>query len=301
MTQVKANNIFLEVETFGDVSQPPVLLITALSCQLIHWHMDFCQKLADRGYYVIRFDNRDVGLSTKFHDAGIPNIQEILTSKMNGLNIDLVYDMDDMAQDALGVLDALKIKKAHVCGMSMGGMIAQTLAINHSDRIASLTSIYSTTGNSELPPSKPEAIKMVNKRPPAERNAFIEHMVEVYRVFSGNGLAYNREFNAKMAAQAYDRCYYPEGTGRQFAAILTQSDRRKQLSKLTIPSLVIHGNDDPLVPIECGYDTAVAIPNAKFIPIDGMGHELPVLSNRHWIEIFDHLVMHFNDVKHGIT
>lgn len=296
MAQVEANGIKLEVETFGDSSHPPVLLIIGMSCQLIHWHSEFCQNLADHGYYVIRFDNRDTGLSTKMHSAGAPDIQELITSMMMGLKVTIAYGIDDMVKDTVGLLDALKIKKAHVCGMSMGGMISQSLAINYPDRIHSLTSIYSTTGDPTLPPSKPEAMKAAYKRPPAEKHANIQHMVEVYRVLWGSGLPYDEGFNTMMAEQAFARSYYPEGVERQVAAIIVQKNRKNQLAALTMPCLVVHGSDDPLVQLECGRDTAAAIPGAKFVIIDGMGHELPTLTNSHWAEIFQHLVAHFSTV-----
>lgn len=293
MAQVEANGITLEVETFGDSSHPTVLLIIGLSCQLIHWHWDFCRKLAEQGYYVVRFDNRDVGLSTKLNSAGAPDIQELLASIMMGLKIKIPYTIEDMAEDTVGLLDALKIDRAHVCGMSMGGMIAQSLAVKYPERLISLTSIYSTSGNPALPPPKPEAMKVVYKRPPAEKHANIQHTVELYRVLTGNGLPYDEAFSAQIAEEAYDRSYYPDGVQRQVAAIISQKSRNDQLSTLTVPSLVIHGTEDPLVQIECGYDTAGAIPAAEFLQIDGMGHELPVLSNGHWAKIFQYLVAHF--------
>lgn len=293
MAQITANGINLEVETFGNSSHPAIILIIGLSCQLIHWHWEFCQKLADEGYYVIRFDNRDTGLSTKLNSVGVPDIQGLMASIMMGLKINVAYSIDDMAKDTLGLLDALKIKKAHICGMSMGGMIAQSFAVNYPERLLSLTSIYSTTGNPVLPPPKPEAMKVVYKRPPAEKHANIKHTVEVYRVLTGSGLPFDETFNAQMAEEAFDRSYYPDGVERQVAAIITQKSRKEQLAAISIPTLVIHGNEDPLVQIECGHDTAAAIAGSEFVLIEGMGHELPVLSNGHWANIFQYLIAHF--------
>lgn len=293
MTQVNANGIKLEVETFGNPAHPSVLLIIGLSCQMIHWHVDLCRKLADQGYYVIRFDNRDTGLSTKLHNSGNPDIQQIVTTMMMGLKVDIPYGIKDMADDALGVLDALNIRKAHICGMSMGGMIAQTFAILYPERALSLTSIYSTTGDPASGLPRPDVMKIVFMRPPAEKNAFIQHTVETYRVLQGKGLPFDETFNTMMAIQAFERSYYPEGTGRQLAAILTQKNRENQLKKLTMPALVVHGTDDPLAQFPCGQETAAAIAGSKFVIMEGMGHELPTLSNPHWVKIFSELVEHF--------
>ncbi len=293
MAKIESNGLQLEIETFGDASNPPILLIIGLSCQLIHWHFAFCRKLADQGYYVIRFDNRDTGLSTKFHSAGVPDLQEILTAMMLGLNPDIAYSLDDMARDTVGILDALAIDKAHVCGMSMGGMIAQCVAVHFPDRLLSLTSIYSTTGNPALPPPKPEAMEIVYKQPPPEKNAYIRHMVEVNRVLTGKGAPYDEKYNMSMAEEAFDRSYYPEGVARQVAAIMTQKNRKEKLAALNVPTLIIHGDDDPLVDLACGKDTAEAISGSKMIVMEGMGHDLPVLSNPYWSEIFNHLMGHF--------
>ncbi len=293
MAKIESNGLQLEIETFGDASNPPVVLIIGLSCQLIHWHFEFCQRLADQGFYVIRFDNRDTGLSTKFHSAGVPDLQEILTTLMMGLAPKIAYTMDDMARDTVGILDALSIKKAHICGMSMGGMIAQSVAVNYPDRLLSLTSIYSTTGNPVLPPPKPEAMEIVYKVPPPEKHAYIRHMVEVNRVLTGKGAPYDEKYNMLIAEEAFNRCYYPEGVARQVSAIVTQKNRKEKLAAVSVPTLIIHGDDDPLVDLACGKDTAEAISGSKMIIMEGMGHDLPVLSNPYWSDLFTHLIVHF--------
>jgi pimeloyl-ACP methyl ester carboxylesterase len=275
MTNVSANNIRIEYETFGDPSAPALLLIIGLGGQLIEWHEKFCRRLVERGHYVIRFDNRDAGLSTKFEQAGLPNLTEMANAVLRGEPITAPYSIADMADDAVGLLDALGIDKAHVCGMSMGGMIAQTVAVKHPGRVLSLISIYSTTGNPELPQPRPEAMEVLLTPPPSERDAYIEHTVNVFRTIAGSGFPFDREFHRNLAARSYDRAFYPQGATRQLMAIVSQENRKPALGSVTVPTLVIHGSDDPLVPVECGRDTADAIPGAELLIIEGMGHDLP--------------------------
>ena len=206
---------------------------------------------------MVRFDNRDAGLSTKFDQASPP------------------YTLDNMADDAVGLLDALGIRKTHICGASMGGLIAQTAAIHHPSRILSLVSIYSTTGSKDLPPPQPEVMQLLLAPAPSEREAYIKHMVTLFKAMAGPGFPFDEAWTGMITSRAYDRCYCPEGTGRQLLAIMNQADRRKALSSLTVPALVIHGTDDPVVPVEAGIDTADAIPGAELMLIEGMGHDLP--------------------------
>nr|ACF33459.1 putative lipase/esterase [uncultured bacterium] len=290
MANIIANGIQIEYDTFGNPDEPPLLLIMGLACQLIHWDEDLCEQLARRGHYVIRFDNRDTGLSTKFAEAGIPDIGQIIEARMKGEEFRPPYTLEDMADDAVGLLDALEIEKAHVCGMSMGGMIAQTIGLNHQQRVLSLISIYSHTGNPELPPPTPEALEYLVTPPPMEREANITYTLDVWRTFSGKGFPLDEDWNRKIAAKAYDRAFYPEGVARQMAAVLTQKNRKFELGSVTMPTLVIHGADDPLVPVEGGKDTAEAIPGAELIIIDGMGHDLP--HGGAWPQIVDAIVNH---------
>ena len=284
MASTRANNIQIEYETFGSPSQPALLLIVGLGCQLIHWPEKLCQYLVDRGYYVIRFDNRDSGLSDHFDDMGVPDIPNTLTALLTGNEVNPPYTIEDMAEDAVGLLDALDIQQAHICGMSMGGMIAQSMAINHSSRVLSLISIYSTTGNPSLPPPRQEAIELLTAPLPKERDAYIQKTVNDYRIIAGSGLIFDEDFHKNIVTQATDRSFCPQGIARQIVAILTQTNRKPALASVDRPVLVIHGDEDPLVPIEAGRDTAEAIPGASFVMINKMGHELPKM-DKNWIEI----------------
>lgn len=275
MARATANGIQIEYETFGNSSARPLLLIIGLGAQMIHWDDDLCQDLAKRGHYVIRFDNRDVGLSTKFEEAGVPNLVEIFGKIIQGEKVKPPYTLDDMADDAVGLLDALGIRKAHVCGMSMGGMIAQTVTIRHLPRVLSLTSIYSTTGNPEVPEPKPEVLGLLITPPPREREAYIEHMLRVFKAITGPGFAVDEKWTRKIVAGSYDRCFCPQGLARQLVAILTHGDRGPALASVKVPTLVIHGTDDPLVSVEGGNATAKAVPGAQLMLIEGMGHDLP--------------------------
>jgi pimeloyl-ACP methyl ester carboxylesterase len=290
MAKATANGIEIEYDTFGKPGKAPLLLIAGLAMQLIHWDEALCEHLARRGHHVIRFDNRDAGLSTKFAEAGIPDIGQIIEARMKGEEFRPPYTLEDMADDAVGLLDALEIEKAHVCGMSMGGMIAQTIGLNHQQRVLSLISIFSHTGSAALPPPTPEALEYLVTPPPMEREANITYTLDVWRTFSGKGFPLDEDWNRKIAAKAYDRAFYPEGVARQMAAVLTQKNRKFELGSVSVPTLVIHGADDPLVPVEGGKDTAEAIPGAELIIIDGMGHDLP--HGGAWPQIVDAIVNH---------
>jgi pimeloyl-ACP methyl ester carboxylesterase len=295
MPSVSANAIQLEYETFGESTSPPLLLIIGLADQLISWDEELCKQLAQQGHYVIRYDNRDAGLSSKIEEAGVPDLMRTIESLMKGEAINPPYTIEDMAEDAVGLLDALGIEKAHVCGMSMGGMIAQALAIRHPQRVLSLISIYSTTGNPKLPQPKPEVMQVLLTPPPEEREANIEFTVKVFRTIAGPGFPFDEEWHRKRAGWAYDRAFYPQGAARQLVAILTQRNRKPALASLAVPTLVIHGTADPLVPFECGKDTAEAVPGAEFKIIEGMGHDLP--HGGAWPEIINAIVRHTQKVS----
>lgn len=275
MVIAKANNIEIEYDTFGNPSSKPLLLIMGLGSQMIMWVPEFCDALAKEGFFVIRFDNRDVGLSTKFDNAGVQDIMKVINAAQRGDPINAPYTLNDMADDAVGLLDFLKIEKAHICGASMGGMIAQTMAIRHPSRVLSLTSIMSSTGNPNLPQPKPEAMQALIIPAPKERSAYIKHIVKMGKILYGSGFPYDEELRSELAGKAYDRCFYPAGFNRQMVAILASGSRKDALKSLKIPTLVIHGGDDPLVPLEGGKDTAESIPNAELLIVDGMGHSLP--------------------------
>ena len=252
MASVTANGIQIEYETFGDSAAPALLLIIGLGCQLIHWQDAFCQQIAESGYNVIRYDNRDKGLSTKFDGLTSDEIMEKIVALFMGETVPVPYTIEDMADDATGLLDALNIDKAHICGMSMGGYIAQTFALKNPTRTLSLTSIYSTPGNrAEYPPTQ-EVTEAMMQPEPLEREANIEHALGFFKLTFGTGLEFDEAFYRSLFFRAYDRSFNPEGTGRQLLACMAQKDRTEDLSSLTVPSLVIHGDADPLVPFAGG-------------------------------------------------
>ena len=275
MAQATANGIQIEYDTFGDRSGRPLLLIVGFSAQMIGWSEEVCNQFVDGGHYVIRFDNRDTGLSTKFEDAGAPDVAEAMSAVMRGEKIEVPYTYYDMGDDAVGLLDFLGIEKAHICGMSMGAAIAQTIAISHPTRVLSLISIYGTTGDPRLPMAKPEVFQILMTPPPAERDASISYSVDSFRTIAGSGFPFEEDWIRKISAASYDRSFYPQGAARQFTAMLVRGNRRRALASVTAPTLVIHGNEDPLGPVECGKATAEAIPGAELMIVKGMGHDLP--------------------------
>ncbi len=284
MPKAKANNIEIEYETFGNASDKPLLLVNGLGSQMINWDEDFIQFLVERGFYVIRFDNRDVGLSTKIEEEGEPNLMQAFMAIQAGQPVETPYSLEDMADDAVGLLDALNIEKAHLCGVSMGGMIVQIIAFRHPTRVISLTSIMSSTGNPNIPQGDPEVGQVLMTPAPPERDGYIEYYVKLRRLLYGLGFPYDEAKNRELAGKFFDRCFYPPGIGRQTLAIMTNGNRKSKLSSIKVPSLVIHGGDDPLIPIEGGKDTHEAIPGSKLIIIDGMGHSLPPET---WAQITD--------------
>ncbi|HEY43770.1 MAG TPA: alpha/beta hydrolase [Anaerolineae bacterium] len=288
-TIAKANDIEIVFDTFGDPNNPPILLVMGLGAQMIDWKEEFCAELASRGYWVIRYDNRDIGLSTKFDDAGVPNILSMLLAPSQDQPLESPYTIRDMADDGVGLLDALEIEKAHVVGVSMGGMIAQSMAIHHPTRLASLISIMSSTGEPDLPPPTPEALAVLTTPAPTDRAGYIENSVENSRVLSGPKFPLNLDLIREHAGLKFDRGIHPTGIARQLAAILTSGGRREMLKSVTIPTLVIHGDADPLVPLEGGKDTADAISGAELIIMEGMGHDLPL---QLWSQLIDAIVKH---------
>ena len=275
MPNVTANGIQIEYDTFGDGSFPALLLVAGNGAQLMFWDVEFCGLLAKKGFFVIRFDNRDAGLSTKFEKAGIPDFMAAVGAAMAGKPVESAYSLDDMADDAIGLLDALGIEKAHICGASMGGMIAQVIAYRHPKHVLSLTSIMSTTGNPDLPQGKPEALAAVLAPTPAKREAYVEHMMNVWRKIWSPGFPFEEKRARTFIEESYDRSYYPQGAVRQNIALIANGDRRPLLSTIAVPTLVIHGADDPLIPVEGGKDTVRVIPGAKLLIMNGMGHDMP--------------------------
>ncbi len=275
MAIAQANGIEIEYEVIGQPDAPPLLLVMGLGAQLIGWDDDFCLDLARQGFRVVRFDNRDVGLSTKFDHLGLPNLLEAAAKHASGQPIEAAYTLWDMAEDAAGLLDALRIEKAHIVGASMGGMIAQCFAIRHTERVVSLTSIMSTTGAPDLPAPTPEATGILLSPGPSDRAGNIERAVTAGRVLSGGGFPFEEERIRRAAERAYDRSFYPPGPVRQLIAIVGSSSRREALARVTAPALVIHGDADPLIPVSGGIDTHQALSGSELVIIGGMGHELP--------------------------
>ena len=265
-----ANGIEIEYDTFGRPDDPPMLLIMGLAMQMIAWDDAFCEGLAARGFRVIRFDNRDVGLSTRFDRGGLPNLPAILAGDPSSV----AYSLDDMALDAVGLLDALDIESAHVVGLSMGGMIAQCLALLHPSRTRSLASIMSTTGDRTVGQANPEVLGALLTPAPPERSANIEYGLGVWRLLASPGFPFDEAQTRERVARSYDRAFYPVGVARQIAAIISARDRTPELAKLRVPAVVIHGADDPLISVTGGEATARAIPGSRLVVVPGMGHDL---------------------------
>ncbi|GAA3441584.1 alpha/beta fold hydrolase [Planomonospora venezuelensis] len=258
-----ANGIEIAYDTFGSPGDRPLLLVMGLASQLIHWDEEFCGMLAERGHHVVRFDNRDVGESTHLHEAGAPQPGGAAP-----------YLIGDMADDAAGLLDALGLDSAHVVGVSMGGMIAQSMAIRHPGRVRSLTSIMSTPSPQAAPPTE-AAMAALMSPPSPDREAAVRRALETWKVIGSPGYPFDAERIARVAGLSYDRAYDPAGVARQFAAIVASGDRAPQLGELSVPALVLHGEEDQLVPLPGGTATADAVPGAKLVTFPGMGHDLP--------------------------
>lgn len=289
MPRVRGNGIELEYESFGRTGDPALLLVMGLGAQMILWHDEFCGALAERGFHVTRYDNRDVGRSTWLDAAGMPDVLGALAAAGAGRPIEAPYRLSDMAADAVALLDELGAGSAHVVGASMGGMIAQTLAIEHPARVRTLTSIMSTTGHPGLPPARPEAMALLMTPLPTGRAAQIERSVEASRVIGSPAYPSDPAELRALAGRAYDRGVNPPGFARQLVAILASGSRRAALAGVRAPTLVIHGGADPLVPVEAGRDTAAAVPGAELLEIPGMGHDLP---RALWPTLVDAIVKH---------
>lgn len=267
-----ANGVELEFETFGDPADPPLLLVMGLGAQMTWWHPEFCQSLADRGFFVIRFDNRDVGQSTRV-DTHV-NVLEAVSRALHGETVEAPYTLSDMAADAWGLCDHLGLDRVHLFGASMGGMIVQQMAIDAPDRVASLTSVMSTTGDPDVGQPTAEALAVLLAPPVADREGYIDQSLEAARVLSG---AEHRDDDwiAERSALHFDRGFYPEGVSNQLLAILVSPPRSAGLRSLSVPALVIHGELDPLIPVDGGERTAECLRGSEFLRLEGMGHDLP--------------------------
>jgi len=269
-SRVKTNGIEIAYETFGERGASPLLLVMGLGTQMLAWHEELCQELADRGHFVVRFDNRDIGLSTHLSDAPPPDLMAAFAGDTSSAS----YRLEDMADDAAGLLDALEIDSAHVVGASMGGMIVQTLAVRHPDRVCSLTSIMSTPSPA-IGAATEEAVAVLLAPPVSSRDEAVERSVLTYEIVGSPDYPLDVPWLAGIAGEAYDRAYDPLGVARQLLAIHASGDRTEGLRGLTVPTLVIHGDRDPLVQLEGGRATAAAIPGAELLVLPGMGHNLP--------------------------
>ena len=281
------NGLDIEVEEFGDPADPPLLLIMGLGAQMIVWPEELCRQLADAGHHVVRFDNRDVGLSTWFDGAGVPDMEAVFEDAVAGRPVESPYSLSDMADDAVGVLDALGIDSAHIVGASMGGMIAQQVAIRYPDRTRSLCSIMAMprfiTGD-------PEVTAVLMAEDPGTREGRIENGVDGSRLLTGGGFPFDEERSRATAEATIDRAGHPEGTARQMAAILADGDRTEALRRVTAPTVVVHGTSDRLVLPQGAEETAAAVPGAELVWIDGMGHELPLGAHQQIVDAVCRLV-----------
>lgn len=276
MTQIKANDIDMEYETRGDENNPALILVRGLGTQLAAWPEAYLEAFVKAGYYVVIYDNRDVGLSQKFGEATYDNRDQVIAAVKEGRVPNLAYTVEDMAADPIGLMDALKIQKAHICGMSMGGMIVQVASATYPDRLLSATSIMSGVGDPSLDQPGPEVMRALTEVAPSDDlEGIIAHSIAGSKVFTGRGRpTSDAEFEARER-KVINRCYYPEGTGRQMLAIMASGDRSELCRSIKVPFLVVHGTDDPLVLPVAGIDTAEKVPGAKLHMVKGMGHDLP--------------------------
>lgn len=276
MPRLKANGIELEYETFGESRHPAILLIMGLGGQMILWPEEFCRELAAGGFHVIRYDNRDVGLSTRVEHARRANLMRAGLLSTIGLPVSAPYTLGHMADDALGLMDALRLQAAHVVGISMGGMIAQLLAAHHGERVQTLTTIMSSSGSRRLPgPGFRIRMRMISRPQAGDRESMIRHSMQTWRMIgSPRYPAPEAELRRKVET-SFDRAFYPAGLARQLLAIMASGSRTRVLKNVKAPTLVIHGEDDPLIPVAAAYDLARRIEGARMELIPGMGHDMP--------------------------
>jgi pimeloyl-ACP methyl ester carboxylesterase len=285
----RANGIELCYEIFGEADAEPMLLIMGLGAQMIQWDDDFCRQLAVRGFRVIRFDNRDIGKSSRMTGGKRLTPVELLKLRFLKIPVAAPYTLRDMAQDVTGLMDALHIHQAHLVGVSMGGMIAQEIAISFPQRVRSLTSIMSTTGNPRVPSPTREAAAMLMAPPPASREEFLARFAQTWKILRVGSFPQDEALDRGRAERTYERGLNPAGVGRQLRAILAAGSRKERLRSVKAPTLVIHGTVDPLVHPEGGKDTAASISGAELLMIEGMGHALPIPM---WPQVIDAIDKH---------
>jgi proline iminopeptidase len=276
MTAVKANRIEIEYSDSGPRDGPVIVLIMGLGMQLVAWPDAFCEGLMARGFRVIRFDNRDTGLSTKMPSAGRFPMAPLMALAFLRLLVRPPYTLNDMASDTLGLMDALRIGRAHVVGASMGGMIAQIIAAEHPDRVKSLVSLFSTSSNPALPGPEPKVLRaLIRRRRRSDPARAVQETMDFLRLIGSPGFPTSDSELRGKVERSIGRCYYPQGFARQLLAILTAADRRPMLRRIRAPTLVLHGAEDPFIPSAAAKDTAANIPGARLRIIPGMGHDLP--------------------------
>lgn len=276
MAQITANGIQIEYETRGDENDQALVLVRDLGTQLIDWPEDYIEALVQQGFHVILFDNRDVGLSEKMDDCPVPDSAEVIADLVAGLKPDIPYTIDDMAADVVGLMDALGIDEAHICGLSMGGIIVQAVALNHGERCISLTTINSGSGAPKLP--RPDSTlfgALMRTSGSDDMEAVLEQRVLRGKLTTGKRYPISEEVITEREKRALARCFCREGRDRQHAALVASGDRSERLASINVPVLVIHGTDDPLVHFSAGVDTVRKIPHARLELIEGMGHDLP--------------------------
>ncbi|GAB4010755.1 alpha/beta fold hydrolase [Nocardioides ultimimeridianus] len=278
-------DLTLAYETFGSPDDPALVLVMGLATQMIGWHDDFCSLIADQGFFVVRFDNRDIGLSTHLDAAGVPDLSPLFSG--NPIT-EAPYLLGDMADDTVALLDALGIERAHVVGASMGGMIAQEIALRHPDRTATMTSIMSTPAPQIGAPT-PAAMGALLSPPPTTEDEAAERSVQVYSVVGSPGFPLDTEGLRARGRESFRRANDPAGVARQLAAIHVSGSRIERLADLAVPTLVLHGEDDPLVQVDGGRTTAKAIPGARLVTYPGMGHDLP---RELWSDVVGEIVEH---------
>ena len=283
-------DITIAYDTFGEAADPPVLLIMSLGGQLLSWQEEFCQQLADRNLFVVRFDNRDVGLSTHLHDLPLPDLAAIHSGDFSTVP----YTLSDMAGDTARLIEALGVDSAHLVGASMGGMIGQVLAIEHPDRVRSLTSIMSTTGDPDVGQATAEAFAQLTRPPARTREEVMDRRVQSHRVTGSPDFPTSEAELRDRAGRAFDRNFDPSGGVRQFAATIASPDRTDDLALVQVPTLVIHGADDPLIQVSGGRATAAAIPDAELLVINGMGHDIP---RQLWSQVVGRISTHLTNAE----
>jgi len=285
----RANGIDICYEIFGDPAAEPLLLIMGLGAQMIHWDDDFCRQLAARGFRVIRFDSRDIGKSSHLSGGKRLTPFELIKLRLLKIPVAATYKLIDMAKDTVGLMDVLGIQSAHLVGASMGGMIAQEVALSFPQRVRSLTSIMSTTGNPKVPPPTRQASAMLMAPPPTTKEEFLTRFAQTWKVLRVGSFPLDEAKDRERAERTFARGLNPAGVGRQLRAILASGSRKERLRAVKAPTLVIHGTVDPLVRPEGGKDTAASIPGAKLLMIDGMGHALPISM---WGMVIDAIARH---------